>query len=109
MRDRTYDEDHSQVRKNSAPQVMASLRNIVMGLYSLAGSTFSQQGASGIVSGALAVDIRAVIPTIAIPIGTAGQTWTGVQAGAAGGIAVGIVDFATHVAAVACIDESGAA
>ena len=36
VRDRTFDEDHSQVRKNSAPQVMASLRNIVMGLFRLA-------------------------------------------------------------------------
>ncbi len=36
VRDRTFDEDRSQVRKNSAPQVMATLRNIVMGLLRLA-------------------------------------------------------------------------
>ena len=36
VRDRTFDEDRSQVRKNSAPQVMASLRNTVIGLLRLA-------------------------------------------------------------------------
>ena len=36
VRDRTFDEDRSQVRKNSAPQIMASLRNIVMSIFRLA-------------------------------------------------------------------------
>jgi len=36
VRDRTYDEDRSQVRKHGAPQVMASLRNLAISLLRLA-------------------------------------------------------------------------
>lgn len=38
VRDRIFDEDRSQVRKRSAPQLMASLRNLAMGLLRLAGA-----------------------------------------------------------------------
>jgi hypothetical protein len=38
VRDRTFDEDRSQVRKRSAPHLMASLRNLAIGLLRLAGS-----------------------------------------------------------------------
>lgn len=37
VRDRTYDEDRSQVRTGSAPQVMATMRNIAISLLRLAG------------------------------------------------------------------------
>ncbi len=37
VRDWTFDEDRSRVRKNSAPQVMASLRNIAISVLRLAG------------------------------------------------------------------------
>lgn len=37
VRDRTFDEDRSQVRKNNAPQTMASLRNLAISLFRLAG------------------------------------------------------------------------
>jgi predicted transposase YbfD/YdcC len=36
VRDRTFDEDRSQVRKNFAPHAMASLRNLAIGLLRLA-------------------------------------------------------------------------
>ena len=39
VRDRTYDEDRSQVRTGSAPQVMATIRNIAISLLRLAGWT----------------------------------------------------------------------
>lgn len=39
VRDRTYDEDRSQVRTGSAPQVMATMRNIAISLLRLAGWT----------------------------------------------------------------------
>ena len=39
VRDRTYDEDRSQVRKQAAPHMMASLRNLAIGLMRLAGAT----------------------------------------------------------------------
>lgn len=35
VRDRTYDEDRSQVRKRQAPQVMASLRNLAISVFRL--------------------------------------------------------------------------
>ncbi len=38
VRDRTFDEDRSQVRTHSAAQGMASLRNLVLGLLRLAGA-----------------------------------------------------------------------
>ena len=41
VRDRTYDEDRSQVRKQAAPHMMASLRNLAIGLMRLAGATTS--------------------------------------------------------------------
>ena len=37
VRDETFGEDASQVRKGSAPQVMAALRNVVLALLRLAG------------------------------------------------------------------------
>ena len=37
VRDRTFDEDRSQVRKHNAPQTMASLRNLAISLLRLAG------------------------------------------------------------------------
>ncbi|WP_223840235.1 ISAs1 family transposase [Saccharopolyspora pogona] len=39
VRDVTYDEDRSQIRTGHAPQVMASLRNIAISLFRLAGHT----------------------------------------------------------------------
>ena len=38
VRDRIFDEDRSQVRKKAAPQVMATLRNLAIGLARLAGA-----------------------------------------------------------------------
>lgn len=38
VRDVTYDEDRSQVRKGNGPRVMASLRNIAISLLRLAGA-----------------------------------------------------------------------
>lgn len=37
VRDRTFDEDHSQVRTGSSPQFLASARNIAISLPRLAG------------------------------------------------------------------------
>ena len=39
MRDVTFAEDLSQVHTGSAPQVMASFRNLVISLHRLAGAT----------------------------------------------------------------------
>jgi len=39
VRDVTFDEDRSQVRKGNGPRVMASLRNIAISLLRLAGAT----------------------------------------------------------------------
>lgn len=39
VRDVTYDEDRSQVRTGAAPQVMASLRNLAISAFRLAGHT----------------------------------------------------------------------
>lgn len=39
VRDVTYDEDRSQVRRGNRPQVMASLRNVAISLLRLAGAT----------------------------------------------------------------------
>ena len=39
VRDVTFGEDHSQVRTGAAPQVMATLRNLVISLHRLAGAT----------------------------------------------------------------------
>jgi len=39
VRDRTFDEDRSQVRKRAAPHMMASLRNLAIRLLRLAGAT----------------------------------------------------------------------
>jgi hypothetical protein len=38
VRDVTYDEDRSQVRTGSGPQIMASLRNMVITILRLAGA-----------------------------------------------------------------------
>ena len=39
VRDMTYDEDRSQVRKGSRPRVMATVRNVAISLLRLAGAT----------------------------------------------------------------------
>ena len=39
VRDVTFDEDRSQVRTGSAPQIMAALRNLTISLFRLAGET----------------------------------------------------------------------
>jgi len=39
VRDVTFDEDRSQVRRGSGPQMMASLRNIAISLLRMAGAT----------------------------------------------------------------------
>ena len=39
VRDTTFDEDRSQVRKRAAPHMMASLRNLAIGLLRLAGAS----------------------------------------------------------------------
>lgn len=39
IRDVTFAEDHSQIRSGSGPRMMASLRNLVLNLYRLAGAT----------------------------------------------------------------------
>lgn len=39
VRDVTFDEDHSQVRTGSIPEVMAALRNLAIGLLRCAGAT----------------------------------------------------------------------
>ena len=38
MRDVTFDEDRSRVRKNAGPRVMASLRNLAISLLRMAGA-----------------------------------------------------------------------
>lgn len=37
VRDVTYDEDHSRIRKGKGPQVMATLRNLAIGILRFAG------------------------------------------------------------------------
>jgi predicted transposase YbfD/YdcC len=39
VRDVTFDEDRSQIRKGSSPRIMASIRNFVIGLFRYLGST----------------------------------------------------------------------
>lgn len=39
VRDRTFDEDRSQVRTKNGPRAMATLRNLAIGLLRLAGAT----------------------------------------------------------------------
>jgi hypothetical protein len=39
VRDRTFDEDRSQVRRRAAPQVMATLRNLAISILRKAGAT----------------------------------------------------------------------
>ncbi len=39
VRDVTFDEDRSQVRRGSGPQMMASLRNLAISLLRMAGAT----------------------------------------------------------------------
>jgi len=39
VRDVTFDEDRSQVRKGSGPQMLACLRNLAVNLLRLAGAT----------------------------------------------------------------------
>lgn len=39
VRDVTFDEDRSRVRKHAGPQVMASLRNLAISLLRMAGAT----------------------------------------------------------------------
>jgi predicted transposase YbfD/YdcC len=46
VRDRTFDEDRSQVRKHAAPHMMASLRNLAIGLLRLAGASTNIAAAS---------------------------------------------------------------
>jgi len=46
VRDRTFDEDRSQVRKRAAPHMMASLRNLAIGLLRLAGASTNIAAAS---------------------------------------------------------------
>jgi predicted transposase YbfD/YdcC len=43
VRDVTFDEDRSQVRTGSSPQIMAAMRNIAISLLRLAGWTNSKQ------------------------------------------------------------------
>lgn len=46
VRDTTFDEDRSQVRKRAAPHMMASLRNLAIGLLRLAGASTNIAAAS---------------------------------------------------------------
>jgi len=46
VRDTTFDEDRSQVRKRAAPHMMASLRNLAIGLLRLAGVSTNIAAAS---------------------------------------------------------------
>jgi predicted transposase YbfD/YdcC len=46
VRDRTFDEDRSQVRKRAAPHMMASLHNLAIGLLRLAGASTNIAAAS---------------------------------------------------------------
>jgi predicted transposase YbfD/YdcC len=46
IRDRTFDEDRSQVRTRAAPHLMASLRNLAIGLLRLAGASTNIAAAS---------------------------------------------------------------
>jgi len=46
VRDRTFDEDRSQVRTHAAPHMMASRRNLAIGLLRLAGATSNIAAAS---------------------------------------------------------------
>ena len=39
VRDVTFDEDRCQIRSEAAPQVMTALRNLVIGLFRLAGAS----------------------------------------------------------------------
>ena len=55
--------------------------------------------------GALAGEVGAVIPTVAVPIGVAGQTGTVGETNATRTVAVRIMDLAAHVTSVACADE----
>jgi hypothetical protein len=47
VRDVTFDEDRSRVRKHSGPQVMASLRNLSISLLRMAGATNIAQAIRG--------------------------------------------------------------
>jgi len=40
VRDVTFDEDRSQVRKGAGPRMMATLRNIAINLFRLAGARY---------------------------------------------------------------------
>jgi hypothetical protein len=40
VRDVTFDEDRSQIRRGAGPQVMATLRNLAISLLRLAGASF---------------------------------------------------------------------
>jgi hypothetical protein len=40
VRDVTFDEDRSQIRRGAGPQVMATLRNLAISLLRLAGALF---------------------------------------------------------------------
>jgi len=40
VRDVTFDEDRSQIRRGAGPQVMATLRNLAISLLRLAGAPF---------------------------------------------------------------------
>lgn len=44
VRDVTFDEDRSRIRKGSGPQVMATLRNLVIGILRLTGINNIAQG-----------------------------------------------------------------
>ena len=46
VRDTTFDEDRSQVRKRAAPHMMASLRNLAISLLRLAGASTNIAAAS---------------------------------------------------------------
>lgn len=51
VRDVTFDEDRSRIRKGSGPQVMATLRNLAIGLLRLTGVKNIAQGLRNLVFG----------------------------------------------------------
>ena len=44
VRDVTFDEDRSRIRKNNGPRVMATLRNLAMGIFRLLGFDHIPEG-----------------------------------------------------------------
>ena len=60
VRDETFGEDKSRIRKGNAPQVMATLRNLVIGIVRIAGGENIPNGLRSFGWGAKANVLRAI-------------------------------------------------